>query len=214
MDRLKAIVTSALAFGALAIPGFTAFVTALGGDAEIMQAVVGGYAVYHVIRLAVDYFHAAVTGSVLLAFLLIPTVVGAQQRASISLDSALAPNSVDPGVTFTAPIHDSLASLYAHIGRDADPNGMIHQSTQAGVRFHAPTFRGRVQPYVAVGFEHLVTGAIDLSDVLALKVQPGVRVYVRDSWGVGFRTPAFHISSTGNPYDRQTRVVVSIFGEF
>ena len=117
-DRLKAIVTSGLAFGALAIPGFTAFVTALGGDASVMQAVVGGYAVYHVIRLAVDYFHAAVTGSVLLAFLLIPTVVGAQQRASISLDSALAPNSVDPGVTFTAPIHDSLASLYvAHWAR-------------------------------------------------------------------------------------------------
>ena len=59
LDRLKAIVTSLLAFGALAIPGFTAFVTELGGDAGVMQAVVGGYAVYHVIRLAVDYLHSA-----------------------------------------------------------------------------------------------------------------------------------------------------------
>ena len=154
-----------------------------------------------------------VIGSVFLA-LLIAASASAQQRASISLDSALAPNSVDPGVTFTAPIHDSLASLYVHIGRDGDANGRVHQSTQAGVRFHAPTFRGRVQPYVAVGFEHLVTGAIDLSDILALKVQPGVRVYVRDSWGVGFRTPPIRISSTGNPYDRQTRVLISVFGEF
>ena len=78
-NRVKAIVTSALAFGALAIPGFTAFVTALGGDASVMQAVVGGYAVYHVIRLAVDYFHAAVTGSVLLALaLLLPAGASAQ----------------------------------------------------------------------------------------------------------------------------------------
>ena len=138
----------------------------------------------------------------------------AQQRASISLDSALAPTTVDPGVTFTAPIHDSLASLYVHIGRDADATGTGHQSTQAGVRFHAPTYKGRVQPYVAVGFEHLVTGAIDLSDILALKVQPGVRVYVREFWGVGFRTPPFRISSTGNPYDRQTHVLISVFGEF
>ena len=78
-NRVKAIVTSALAFGALAIPGFTAFVTAVGGDAEIMQAVVGGYAVYHVIRLAVDYLHATVTGSILLALaLLLPAGASAQ----------------------------------------------------------------------------------------------------------------------------------------
>ena len=81
-DRLKAIVTSALAFGALAIPGFTGFVTALGGDAEIMQAVVGGYAVYHVIRLAVDYFHATVAGAVLLA-LFIPEAASAQEQTPV-----------------------------------------------------------------------------------------------------------------------------------
>ena len=146
--------------------------------------------------------------------LLIAAPTSAQQRASVSLDSALAPTSVDPGVTFTAPIHDSLASLYVHIGRDSDANGLFHQSTQAGVRFHAPSFWSRVQPYAAVGFEHLVTGAVDLSDLMAFKVQPGVRVYVRDAWGVGFRTPPFRISATGHPYDRQTRVLVSVFGEF
>ena len=212
-DRLKAIVTSGLAFGALAIPGFTALVTALGGDAEIMQAVVGGYAVYHVIRLAVDYFHAKVAGAVLLA-LLIPVGASAQQRASISLDSALAPDSVDPGVTLTAPIHSDVVSLYAHIGRDSDEHGVVHQTTQAGLRFHAPTVWNRVQPYVALGFEHLASGTLDISDVLSLKVQPGVRVYVREYWGVGFRTPPIRVSTKGNPYDRQTRVLVSVFGEF
>ena len=81
-DRLKAIVTSGLAFGALAIPGFTALVTALGGDAAVMQAVVGGYAVYHTLRLAVDYFHAKVAGAVLLA-LFIPAAASAQDPAPV-----------------------------------------------------------------------------------------------------------------------------------
>ena len=43
------IVASVLAFGVLAIPGFAAFVEAIGGDAEIMQKVVGAYAVYHIL---------------------------------------------------------------------------------------------------------------------------------------------------------------------
>ena len=76
-DRLKAIITSGLAFGALAIPDFTAFVAAVGGDAEIMQAVVGGYAVYHVIRLAVDYLHSAAFVSLMMV-LLIPVGASAQ----------------------------------------------------------------------------------------------------------------------------------------
>lgn len=81
LDRLKAIVASFLAFGALAIPGFSAFVTALGGDAGVMQAVVGGYAVYHVLRLAVDYLHGKAAGSMysfLAMALLIPAVASAQ----------------------------------------------------------------------------------------------------------------------------------------
>ena len=94
MDRLKAIVTSALAFGTLAIPGFAGFVAAVGGDAEIMQAVVGAYAVYHILRVAVDVLHSAVAGPILLV-LLVALPASAQQRASISLDSALAPDSVE-----------------------------------------------------------------------------------------------------------------------
>ena len=146
--------------------------------------------------------------------LLLAAPAFAQQRASISLDSALAPDSVDPGVTFTAPIHTDLVSLYAHIGRDSDAHGRVHQTTQAGIRVHAPTLYGRVQPYAAVGFEHLASGALDLNDVSALHVQPGVRIYVHEFWGVGFRTPPIRVSTKGNPYDRQTRVVLSIFGEF
>ena len=60
-DRLKQITSAGLAFGALAIPGFAGVVTAVGGDAEIMQAVTGGYAVYHVIKLGVDYVHSKAT---------------------------------------------------------------------------------------------------------------------------------------------------------
>ena len=213
MERLKAIVTTVLAFGVLAIPGFAGVVAAVGGDAEIMQAVVGAYAVYHILRLAVDYLHAKVTATMIVA-LLVAVPASAQQRASISLDSALAPDSVDPGVTFTAPIHSDIVSLYAHIGRDSDEHGRVHQTTQAGIRLHAPAVWHRVQPYVALGFEHLATGALNLDDVLALKLQPGVRVYVREFWGVGLRTPPIRVSTRGNPYDRQTRVVVSIFGEF
>ena len=54
--------------------------TAVGGDAEIMQAVVGAYAVYHILRLAVDYLHSKVAGAVLLA-LLIPAGASAQTPA-------------------------------------------------------------------------------------------------------------------------------------
>ena len=46
----------------LAVPGFASFVTALGGNAEIMQAVVGAYAVYHVIHLAVNFIHKQASG--------------------------------------------------------------------------------------------------------------------------------------------------------
>ena len=140
--------------------------------------------------------------------------VSAQQRASISLDSALAPDSVNPGITLTAPINSDIVSLYAHIGRDSDADGMVHQSTHAGIRFHAPILYGRFQPYAAIGFEHLATGTLDLSDVLSLHVQPGVRVYVREFWGVGFRSPPIRVSMKGKPYDRQTHVIISIFGEF
>ena len=76
-DRWKQIAASFLGFGALAIPGFSGLVTALGGEAEIMQAVVGAYAVYHVVRLAVDYVHGAVAGVFLLG-LLLPASASAQ----------------------------------------------------------------------------------------------------------------------------------------
>ena len=79
-DRWKQIAASFLAFGALAIPGFSGLVTALGGDAGIMQAVVGAYAVYHVVRLAVDYVHGAVAGVFLLG-LLLPASAYAQEPA-------------------------------------------------------------------------------------------------------------------------------------
>ena len=66
-DRIKAIVTSALALGALAIPGFEALETVLGGPDSIVQAALGGYALYHTIALAVDWAHGKTGPAVALA---------------------------------------------------------------------------------------------------------------------------------------------------
>ena len=82
-DRIKAIVTSALALGALAIPGFEGLETALGGPDSIVQAALGGYALYHTIALAVDWAHgnaAKLAGTGMLVFALI-LPVGAQAQA-------------------------------------------------------------------------------------------------------------------------------------
>ena len=92
----------------LAIPGFAAFVTALGGDAAIMQAVVGGYSVYHIVRLAVDYFHAKVAGALLLA-LLIPAVASAQTPTPTPIEGKHGAAYVSYG--YTEAVSPSLDNL-------------------------------------------------------------------------------------------------------
>ena len=53
-DKIKQIVAAALTFGVLSIPGFSDWVNAAGGQAEIVAAVV---AVYTVVHGVVHYVH-------------------------------------------------------------------------------------------------------------------------------------------------------------
>ena len=161
-DRLKAIVTSALAFGALAIPGFTTFVTALGGDAEIMQAVVGGYAVYHVIRLAVDYFHAKVAGAVLLA-LLIPAGASAQTPDPEPVEGQHGAAYVSYGYTSGATA--SLDNLQFDVDL-AIPGTVVsftgHFTDPSGVHV-GPTGSYQVGPFTVFGRHLFLVGGDELA---------------------------------------------------
>ena len=94
------------------------------------------------------------------------------------------------------------------MGPDSDST----MTTQAGIRFIAPRIPGnipildRLQFFANVGMNHLA-GAVGLGPVLAVKVQPGVRVYLHDRWGLEFRTPPWHVHEVvkaGNPYDRHS----------
>ena len=157
-DRLKAIVTSGLAFGALAIPGFTAFVTAVGGDAEIMQAVVGGYAVYHVIRLAVDYLHAKVAGAVLLALLL---PAGASAQAPVPVEGQHGAAYVSYGIASGEPF--SLNNLQFDVDL-AVPGTVLsftgHFTDQTGAHV-GPTGGYQVGPITVFGRHLFLVGADD-----------------------------------------------------
>ena len=62
MDHVKQAVAAGLGFGALVIPGFAAIVTALGGDAAIMQAALGAFSVYKLGHALVEYVHGKATG--------------------------------------------------------------------------------------------------------------------------------------------------------
>ena len=58
-DKIKQIVAAGLTFGVLSIPGFSAWVNAAGGQAEIVSAVV---AVYAIVSGIVHYAHTKVGG--------------------------------------------------------------------------------------------------------------------------------------------------------
>lgn len=61
-DKLKQIITAGLGFGALAIPHFQDVVTAVGGDHTVMQAGLGAWALFVLVRGIVDYVHGAASG--------------------------------------------------------------------------------------------------------------------------------------------------------
>ena len=53
-DKIKAMIAAGLTFGVLSIPGFSEWVNAAGGQAEIIAAVVAIYTIAHGI---VHYLH-------------------------------------------------------------------------------------------------------------------------------------------------------------
>ena len=77
VDKVKQIISAGLAFGALSIPGFAGALAAVGGDAEVMQAAVGAFAVYTLVHGIVGYVHGKAAALVLL-MLLCPGAVLAQ----------------------------------------------------------------------------------------------------------------------------------------
>ena len=74
VTRLKALVGSAFGFVVLIWPALAAAIP----QADIMQGVLGGYALYHLIRLVIDQVHGAMAGAVVLA-LLMPGAAMAQE---------------------------------------------------------------------------------------------------------------------------------------
>ena len=146
-----------------------------------------------------------------------------ENDAGFSFDSAVAPAGLQPGVTLTAPFKSTWSHLYAHVGRETvGPDSDSTLTTQAGIRFIAPRIPGnipvldRLQFFGNVGMNHLA-GAVGLGPVLAVKVQPGVRVYLHDRWGLEFRTPPWHVHEVvkaGNPYDRHSRALIGLFGRW
>ena len=82
-DKLLSIVTAGIGFGVLSVPHFQEFVNAVGGDAEIKQAVIGAYAIYQIISLGVHWAHGKMaTAGVLVLALLLPGVALAQEPAT------------------------------------------------------------------------------------------------------------------------------------
>ena len=58
-DKIKQIIAAGLTLGVLSIPGFSAWVNAAGGQAEIIAAVV---AIYTLVHGVVHYAHTKVSG--------------------------------------------------------------------------------------------------------------------------------------------------------
>ena len=155
-DRVKQIVTSVLAFGALAVPGFASVVAALGGDAVVMQAVVGAYAVYHVLRLAVDYLHGAVAGAFILA-LLIPAAASAQDTTQRGDDGPTLPEGAiaerefrlivgteDVQVFTPKPQILPVGERCARLGQACEFEAEIAERGALEYRWHAETAHARV----------------------------------------------------------------------
>ena len=165
--------------------------------------------------------------AMLVASLVAPLSVWAQDaaiaapRAAIALDAGLG-GQVQPGVLMTAPalgFGTVDVEMFASVALE-QVSGISTHSTQGGVRVNLPQ-HWRVRAYVAVGFEHLGTsvltlpGGVIVDDILAIQLQPGVRVHLEESWGIGVRTSPIHLASTADvDFERASSFIVSFFGEF
>lgn len=199
-DKLTEIVKAGLAFGALAIPHFSDFLAALGGEAAVMQNVAGAYGIYHMVGLAVDYFRgkAAAMAAALLLLLLPATPALAQAPEPVqptdrggvlvSYDLAdLEPGAMDRLSGFTAEVdvvvpQQSPLSVVLHYSA-ADPRSF----TGVGPRVHY-----NLGPITLFG--HYLFGQLSVGDMatdhIDSKKGGGVMVPLRD--GLVLRIGADH----------------------
>ena len=140
------------------------------------------------------------------------------QRASLAFDSALAvsQDAPSPGVTFTAPmaVGDVLKVDLAAKPQQRVTGMQTSTVTSAAARVGTPArLFGRLTGYLDVGLAHL-NGTLSIADAVGLEVTPGAKFYVRDEWGIGAAFPTTHLLTLPTAFAMDTRVVVSIFGEF
>ena len=164
-------------------------------------------------------FRACVFGLIFGALL---CAAPAWAQGSISFDSALVSDDTapSPGITLTARLLGGEVAALDLFGRIAsepftDEHGVQHDATttSAGVRVTIPDPIWRIKPFVGIGFAN-VNGLLSLNDAMQLEIQPGVKVYIRPSWGLGATWPLYTLSDLPDALERDQPIVVSVFGEF
>ena len=157
-----------------------------------------------------------------LALGILAVALPAFAQGSISADSALVSDdsAPSPGMTFTARLLGSELAALELFGRVAsepfqDNDGTQHNATttSAGVRVTTADPIWRIKPFIGIGFAN-VNGLLSLNDAMQLEIQPGLRFYVRPSWGVGATWPFYALSDLPATLTRDQPIVFSVFGEF
>ena len=86
--KVRELVLAVCTLGALSVPHFSEFLTAIGGPTEIMQAVAAVYVVYALFQRAYHFLHgifALLVGAA--CALLVPGIVSAQEPIHLSMNS-------------------------------------------------------------------------------------------------------------------------------
>ena len=186
-ERIKSIVSAALGLAALSVPGFAGLETALGGAEGIMSGVLGAYAAYQLIALAVNYVHGAVAGAgAVVIALLLPAPAMAQEPAPAPQFGALLSYDTAAGGVhgLSGELDGSLegwpVSMVAHVGhgpqgvRGAVGPRLTHDFGPVSILWHYLYGAVGVGPNAATTALHRIGGALD--------VDIGRRGFVR--WGV------------------------------
>ena len=121
---------------------------------------VGGYAVYHVIRLAVDYFHATVAGAVLLA-LFIPAAASAQEQTPVEGQHGAAYVSRMGYIAAFAPVFIGSISNSMWIVAVPGTGAVLHRATsRTRLGAHVgPTGAYQIGPITVFGRHLFLVGA-------------------------------------------------------
>ena len=166
-------------------------------------------------------FNRPILALLALAVLLLgpPLVADADAQATISSDFALnaGGDTPSPGIALTAPMFTGGVvdvGLVGRITRSTWTAGDMTEdavTTTAAVRVTSAAPIWRIRPYIDVGLSNL-NGTFAVRDALALDVTPGLQLYVRESWGLGFSLPTMALYDVPGIFKPGNRFVVSIFG--